>query len=404
MPNGSDATPSLDEAIAIPDISDEPAPPCPGSTPSDYFQFLDDTCDAKRFPSNTMRTLACPTVDQSATVALTGGGEVAYLPSGSEPDFDTEALDGIVPDSLQIVVILIRRVDGVPHYRYLSHGDPYQAFQPWSTTKFLAAANAAASIRIASNYQVGLDASESASNIPLGDLVSSIHAYDAAPYSSNGLGRYFHNIGGRTRANSLIHAAWLDRPATESFGGNYGEASPPLGYRFTQPGGQAVELVPDTSPGPANHLSAYTLAESLKRLVLHLEEPDQRLPGIQGADIKTLLYGAESSQTYGPWGGMSADTAIYLQSGHDPDYIEERSQGQWRIFSKLGLGTSGQFLNVGYACLPVLDPSGQPVPNWGREFVIAAHLPTGASSWAERDHMLARAYRGIVKRIVDGRL
>jgi hypothetical protein len=52
----------------------------------------------------------------------------------------------------------------------------------------------------------------------------------------------------------------------------------------------------------------------------------------------------------------------------------------------------------------VLDNEAQPVAGYGREFVIAANLPTGGASWAERDRQLARAYRAIITRIVDGRL
>jgi hypothetical protein len=44
------------------------------------------------------------------------------------------------------------------------------------------------------------------------------------------------------------------------------------------------------------------------------------------------------------------------------------------------------------------------VPDWGKEFVIAAHLPSGGATWRERDRLLARYYREIVSRIVDGRL
>jgi hypothetical protein len=384
--------PDLDEA-ALP-------PPCPGSTPAGHFQFLDDTCGRKAFPSRQDRDRACPSADPSAQIPLTGGGTVTYRPSSEPVVIDNEALVGLVPAELDIAVILIRRIDGVPHYRYLSNGSHDQAVQPWSTTKFLAAANAAASLRIASGYQVGLTAT--VGSVSLGDLVTSMHAYDDDPYGSNALGRYFHDIGGRQRANDLIHALWLDRPATETFGGNYGAAAPPLGYTFTD-GGAQVTLEPDPTSGPVNHLSMFTLAEALKRLVLHREEADQRLPGIQWPDIETLLYGAADSARYGEWGGMTRDTAVYLQSAHDLDYLERRSRGTWTIVSKLGLGSSGQFLDVGYACLPVLDDQDQPVPGWGRELIIAAHLPSGGATWADRDRLLALAYRAILIRIIDGR-
>ncbi len=101
---------------------------------------------------------------------------------------------------------------------------------------------------------------------------------------------------------------------------------------------------------------------------------------------------------------MTQDTAIYIQMGHDIDYIEERSHGQWVILSKLGLGSQGQFTDVGYACWPVLDENDEPVPGWGREFVIAAHLDQGGSNWDARDRLLAETYRKIILRIVDGRL
>lgn len=401
----SDATPPGDSNYVpdpIPVIGEEPPPLCDHPSPTDYFQFLDDTCSAKQWPTNTDRDLACPTADPSPVIALAGGGEVTYYPSSSPVVVDSTALVGIVPDDLYVTVILIRRIDGVPHYRYLSNGHHDEPYQPWSTTKFLAVANAAASLEIASSYEVGLTAS--VDGVPLGDLVTSVHNYDNDPYSSNALGKYFHNIGGRARANDLIHELWLQRSSTETFGGNYGAEAPSLGYTFVAPGGASVTISPDTSAGPANYLSSFTTAEALKRLVLHREEASQRLPGIQWSDIKTLLYGAEGSTKYGPWGGMSRDTAIYMQSGHDIDYIQARSKGRWRIFSKLGLGSSGQFLNVAYACLPVLDDQLQPVPGWGRELVISAHLPLGGGSWAERDRMLARAFRAILIRVVDGRL
>lgn len=387
----------------IPDIPEDPPASC-GTEKAGYFQFLDNECGEKIWPTNQDRDRPCPVVDDSASVMLKDGTTVTYVPSGGAPSVDTTALAAIVPVELDVLVILIRRVGGVPHYRYLSNGTHDVAYQPWSTTKVFAAANAAATLRIESSYKVGLTAS--VDGIPLGDLVTSTCNYDGDPYSSNGLGRYFHDIGGREKANDLIHDAWLGRPTDETFGGNYGEAAPPLGFTFEEASGDVWTTTPKPTPSPAipNHLSAFTEAEFLKRLVLHREEADQRLPGIQWADVRTLLFGAADSAKYGLWGGMTADTAIYLQTGHDIGYIEQRSHGQWTIFSKLGFGTAGQFLNVGYACFPVLDPNDAPVPGWGREMLIAAHLPTGGATWKERDRILAKAYRAIITRVIDGRL
>ena len=409
--SGEDAVDDTEEDASAPDnpwpvpaIPDEPPEPCPAAVADPwYFQFLDNLCDDKTLPTHVDRDLACPVLDDSPVMVLADGGEVLYQPSSAPLVVDTEALAGLdLPAGLSVTVILIKRVDGVPHYRYLSDGSHEVARQPWSTTKFLAIANAAAALRIASDYEVGLTAS--AGGAPVGDYVSAVHTYDGQPYSSNSLGAWFHDIGGRQRANDLMHELWLERPASETFGGNYGDAPPPIGYTFTEPDGASITVAPDTATGFGNHLSLFTLAEALKRLVLHREDPEQRLPAIQWKDLRVLLYGAAGSEAYGAWGGMSADTAIYVQAGHDMDYVEARAAGRWRVFSKLGLGSQGQFTHVGYACWPVLDEGLQPVAGWGREFVIATHLDQGGADWDARDRLLAVAYRTIITRIMDGRL
>ncbi len=385
---------------AIPEVGDALPEPCPESTPNGYFQFLDGTCGPRPTPSHVDRNRACLIVDRGVWATLADGSMVRYYDSSEPVTVNETALAGLVPEDMYIAVIQIRRVDGVPHYRYLGNGGHAAAIQPWSTSKFLAAANAAAYMRSQSSYMVGL--TSSVDGVQVGDLITSMVNYDEAMFTSNSLGRYFHDIGGRDRADDMIHGDWLHRPDSESFGGNYGDRAPDLGFTFSD-GNAELDVSPDRSRGPSNRLSMLTMAEALKRLVLHREEPSQRLPAIQWLDISMLLHGAPVSN-YGPWGGMSADTAVYMHSGHDMDYIERRSRGRWSIYSKLGLGSDGQFLNVGYACMPVLDPNLNPVPGWGREFIIAAALPTGGDSWADRDRNLAGIYRKIITRIVDGRL
>ena len=387
----------------IPALDAEPAPACAAAlAKDDYFQFLDDLCDAKVQPSHVDAAQACPVVDLAAIVPLKGGGSASYVPYDAPLVPQTQALDGLLPAGMAMSVLLVKRIADTPHLRLLATTDHNKAVQPWSSTKWLAAANAAATLRASSGYKVGLTGS--AKGYAIGDLISSMHRYDDAPYSSNGLGRWFHDIGGRAKANALIHDAWLGRPADETFGGNYGEASPPLGYSFVEADGATLTLSPDLTSGPANHLSPLTLALALQRVVLHREQPTTRLPGLQWQDIEVLLYGAPASQNYGPFGGMSADTAIYVQAGLDMGFIEQRSAGRWRIHSKLGLGTAFQFVWVGYACLPWLDAAGAPIPGWGREVVIALHLPTGGKDWRERDRLVAKGVRAVLARVVDGRL
>jgi hypothetical protein len=388
---------------AIPAVPEDPPQPCvKAQQVKDYFQFLDDLCDAKPVPSWPERGLACPVVDTLAQVPLLGGGTASYLPYDQPQAIDDKALQGLLPPDMAMTVVAIKRIAGTPHLRILGGGGYAEGVQPWSSTKWLAAANAASQMRILSGYKVGLTAMVKGYSV--GDLVSSMHAYDNQPYSSNGLGRWFHDIGGRQRANDLIHDLWLQRPASETFGGNYGSASPPLGYQFSEASGATLTVTPDQTAGPANKLSMLTLAMALQRVVLHREQPKTRLPGLQWQDIEVLLHGAKTSAAYGDWGGMSADTAIYLQSAHDWSWIEQRSQGRWRVHGKLGLGTKYQFVWVGYACLPWLDGQGQPIANWGREVVFAVHLPTGGADWAARDRLLAQGVRKVLTRLVDGRL
>jgi hypothetical protein len=80
------------------------------------------------------------------------------------------------------------------------------------------------------------------------------------------------------------------------------------------------QCIADKDPRPtihANTITALTAAELTRRLVLHRELPSElQYPGTHWEDIQSLLYGAESSLFFPgqQWGGMTADTAIFLQS------------------------------------------------------------------------------------------
>ncbi len=370
---------------------------------SDYFEFLDDTQCRKRAPTNRDRALACPNNATHATVfSPVHGHEVSYQTADVRPVVDDTALTGIVPDDLRVTLVLVRRVDGRPHYRYLSNGRHDETFQPWSSTKFMAIANAGAQLRAQSNDQVGLTAT--VDDLPVGDLVSMVHNYDERIYTSNGLSRWFLNMGGRSALNNLIHDDWLDRPSWESLGGNYGHRAPDLGYSLVDESG-SLEVEGRDEGGPRNHLSTYTIAEFLKRLVMQREDPDLALPGLTWPDVATLFYGAERSQIYrdGQPQGMQADTSIYVQQALDMDEIEARSHGQWRIFSKLGFGFArgGEFVNAAYGCFPVKDEQGEVVDDWGKEFFIVTQL-NGRRRHQETDQRLAEIYRRLVGAVMDG--
>ena len=83
--------------------------------------------------------------------------------------------------------------------------------------------------------------------------------------------------------------------------------------------------------------------------------------------MQNILYGANSSELFKglEWGGMTADTAIFLQSTNKMTELLNTAnhQDQWRIFSKLGAGWStsryvGEIVSNVYACVPIYDESG----------------------------------------------
>ncbi len=380
-----------------------------GPFPPDYFEYLDDTFCRKRLPSNRDRNLVCPTVASGPEATVVGTGQrVVYRPASAPVEVDSEALVGWVPDELRVALILIRRVDGVPHYRYLSNGSHDEIVQPWSSTKFMAVANAAAALRYYSAGEVGITAE--VRDIPLGDLVSVIHSYDQRHFTSNGLARYFHNIGTRFWANQLVHGAWLHRPEAETFGGDYGDLEPDLGYTFLDTAGYGdatLVMEPELDFSLPNQLSPLTMAEFLKRLVMHREDEATRMEDLQWADLRVLFYGAEDSIWYSPEQpqGMESDTAIYVQQALDPDALETQSQGQWRIFSKLGYGGSrgGELTHNAYACLPVLDALGEPILDVGHELVLSVHL-SAHDDHRGADQRLATIYRTLLRAVLAGQI
>ena len=99
----------------------------------------------------------------------------------------------------------------------------------------------------------------------------------------------------------------------------------------------------DFDGGYENFFSAFTAAEMTRRLVLHSDvREEHRFPNLTLDDVLQVLYGAEQSELFPglEWGGMTADTAIFVQGGLNISEVEVRSKGQWRIFSKLGAGYS----------------------------------------------------------------
>jgi hypothetical protein len=342
-------------------------------------------------PTNTERFLSCPL---ESTVSD------GFAPSSEAPILDDEALKAAAPSNVKVTVILIRRVKGVPVYRYLSNGTSNDVFQPWSSSKFVTAAAAASKLRDKSGGKVGLTAK--VDDIPLGDLVTVVASYREDRYTSNGLAHYFLNIGGRNDVKSLV-TNWLNRP-NESLGGNYGAPAPDLDYSFTD-GLNKVDVTPDEGGGINNSLSSRTLAEFMKRIAVW-DDANTHLGKMQEADVKTLLYGPEKSAWWpnDPWGGLSADIATPVEKALDLEKVEADSKGRWRIFGKVGWGDGGgargsERVNVTYTCLPALDAAGKPLRDKGAEFVIATKVSSTSGESAATSAATA-AHDKIINQVV----
>lgn len=371
--------------------------------------YLDDAKCQKKFPSSFRRDWECPVRYSS----LAPGNYSKELPL-DQVHVDTATLQAFLTGDANICITIIKRMqDGEMYYKYLcGEGDEALGFESWSSSKIFAMANAAGHLR--EECGRGLDSTTQGKHgtTPLGDLATIICSYDATQgYTSNSLSSYFHDIGWRGRLADLVAGSWLHRPG-ETLGGNYGQASPAdLGFEFED--GDTCQAEKD--PWPVvypNTYSALSAAEMVRRIVMHREIPEQsRFPGAEWSDMETIMYGAADSALFPglQWGGMTADTAIYIQSAVDIDKIEKESQGQWRIFSKMGCGYSnrgvGEIVTNGYGCFPVLDDAGNAVPDAGFEFVVSARASVPLDySLEQADISVQKAVAEAVGALVQGKL
>lgn len=101
---------------------------------------------------------------------------------------------------------------------------------------------------------------------------------------------------------------------------------------------------------------------------------------------------------------MTADTSIFLQSSLNLTWIDEVSNGNWRIFSKMGCGWStsryvGEIIDTAYACLPT-DTQGQ---GWEFTVSIRGSIPQDTSLLKVEQQVLI-AMQQVVQAIVSGAL
>ena len=132
-------TAALLAACASPERSEEveaanaDATDCTG----DAYENTHDACKKKILPTNRERSLSCPVVSTEAEGFLTSDA----LAGGTHPEVDVHAFDQVAPfdpkNPVRVVGIVIRRVNGVPHYQYVSNGHHDEVIQPWSSSKWI---------------------------------------------------------------------------------------------------------------------------------------------------------------------------------------------------------------------------------------------------------------------------
>lgn len=279
-----------------------------------------------------------------------------------------------------------------------------------SSSKVFAATNAARHLRLECP-KTGLPNATTGKHgkTPLGDLITIICSYDETQgYTSNGLSSYFHDLGWRIQIYEILKK-WFPQYDQISLGGNYGAPSPSdLG--FVMDTKCNAEKDPRTKVFE-NHLSPLIAAELLRRIVMFNDLPEaSKWPAITYEDVQTLLYGPDESLLFPTgvtWGGMSTDLAIFVQSAVDIKKVESDAKGKWRIFSKLGAGYSssrskGEIVTNAYACWPVLDSQGRPIPDEGVEFVISVRGSVAQDSSLKKvEQAVAKTVFSIVKAVYD---
>lgn len=370
------------------------------SSSVDFYKYMDSW---PQLPRDQRRDYQCPTQFSNKDFEK-NGSKHTFAAHNETLAADWNALTPHLANvegasKLKMTVINVRRVNGVPHFRYLSNGTQDDLFQPWNSSKFMVFGILGSKLRKetgaakrprgdSDSGRIGLVSSvkEARDNgkLPLGDLVTIATHYpedywneqdyksQIAPYTSNNVSTWAKLMAGREFSTRMYRDMWLGRKK-EEFGGTFAEYNSGLSNVFFDAKGNEVSV----SPGDAevmnssaqdmktlvaqtaqpNRLSTAAIAEFLKRLVMHREVPEQALPYVTTEDVATLLYGApakESKYFQGKPGGMFHAPSVYLHSALglnvvnfemleksfevDNSKLSEKTEGKWRIFTTLGLG------------------------------------------------------------------
>ncbi len=305
------------------------------------------------------RFVACPMTAKPKVATFLGKQRSWRTPAEFEPTkpgWDERVGDGLAALKLgsewQFTAIDVRKLENGEHaYLYLSNGTATTILQPWSSSKFIAAASAVTTMR-----KAGIGADSFIGRMHFGDLVStSMHGFrtKTTPAGSNDVGTWFQNVAGRDNSNHLVRQ-WLGR-RNESFGGGYGKVlqGEPSEFRDQKTGKRARVYNGEVGRSESK-LSTLSMAELLRRLAASGTNDPSAWPGLTEGDARIILYGSPMEL-----GGLLAGIDGYVrQALGRKAKLDARTMGRWRIFGKMGAAElhvgDEQIVNA-YVCLPGVD-------------------------------------------------
>lgn len=305
-----------------------------------------------------------------------------------------------IPASQGKLLIIDYKKDGNElAYRYLSNGTQTDLYEPWSSSKIQAFTGAVAKVR-SESLQLGTHIY--AGDTPLADLITSINSYEAfgkADGNSNAIASYFINVAGRGYLTALFED-WLNLTDDRLlFNGAYASEVYQPSDDFWQDKinskyRKKIDHYVNNQDDPAylpyrcdkcgltgnKAMTTLAQAEWLKRLASHDREVTTQMPHLQRADIQVLFNGVghsdENSNIGGMMLGISQIITNALARSLAPDdtrtaneVLDELTQGQWRVWQKVGWGPSEtrsatETVMLAHVCLANYQG--------GREFTISA--------------------------------
>lgn len=293
-------------------------------------------------------------------------------------------------------------------YRYLANGSQDDLYEPWSSSKIQAFSGAIAKVR-ATNLELGAHATIGNSNVA--DLITSINSYapfGSADGNSNAIASYFINVAGREYLSNLFADSWLKlNDSRIMFKGAYAtEIFTPSKTRWQSTDSDTVVsdiayfTVNSDDPaylgyrcdgcGLTGNKAMTTLAQAewLKRLASHTREPLTQQPFLQAEDIDVLFNGTGHTDKTAKVGGMMqgisqmiTQSLAQVLAPNDPrpakQVLDELTQGQWRVWQKIGWGPSEtrsttEVVMLAHVYLPFIQG--------GREFTLAAQNSVSGAS------------------------